>query len=99
MAQPPKPASDHPSNHPWFRHIPAEQRSAVLRAVGRRKLRELLSRRRSQIIALALIYALLCSLLLILAGSSLLVLALLPMLLLPAVAGLAWWLTWKEFHH
>ena len=70
-----------------------------MRAVGRRRLRELLSRRRSQIIALVLIYALLCGLLLILAGASLLVLAVLPLLLLPALAGLTWWLTWKEFHH
>jgi hypothetical protein len=59
----------------------------------------LLSRRRSQIIALVLIYALLCGLLLILAGASLVVLAVLPLLLLPALAGLTWWLTWKEFHH
>ena len=70
-----------------------------MRAVGRRRLREQLSRRRSQIIALVLIYALLCGLLLILAGASLLVLAVLPLLLLPALAGLTWWLTWKEFHH
>ena len=99
MPQPLKPASDHPSSHPWWHHIPANQRSAVVRAVGRRRLRELLSRRRSQIIALVLIYALLCGLLLILAGASLLVLAVLPLLLLPALAGLTWWLTWKEFHH
>ena len=99
MPQPLKPGSDHPSSHPWWHHIPANQRSAVVRAVGRRRLRELLSRRRSQIIALVLIYALLCSLPIILAGASLVVLALLPLLLLPALAGLAWWLTWKEFHH
>jgi hypothetical protein len=24
---------------------------------------------------------------------------LLPLLLVPALAGLAWWLTWHEFHH
>lgn len=99
MPQPLKPASDHPSSHPWWHHIPADQRSAVVRAVGRRRLRVLLSRRRSQIIALVLIYALLCGLLLILAGASLVVLAVLPLLLLPALAGLTWWLTWKEFHH
>jgi len=99
MTQPLKPASDHPSSHPWWHHIPVDKRSAVLRAVGRRRLRELMSRRRSQIIALVLIYALLCSLPIIMAWPSLVVLALLPLLLLPALAGLAWWLIWKEFHH
>ena len=99
MPQPLKSASDHPSSHPWWHHIPADQRSAVVRAVGLRRLRELMSRRRSQIIALVMIYALFCTLPIIRAGASLVVLALLPLLLLPALAGLAWWLTWKEFHH
>jgi hypothetical protein len=26
-------------------------------------------------------------------------LTLIPLVVLPALAGLAWWLTWKEFHH
>ena len=48
-----------------------------------------MSRRRSQIIALVMIYALFCTLPIILAGASLVVLALLPLLLLPALAGLS----------
>ena len=97
--QPLKPASDHPSSHPWWQHVPEAKRPALITAVRRRRLVELLAHRRSRILGLVAIYVLFCSLPIVLGGASLSALALLPLLLLPALAGLTWWLTWKEFHH
>ena len=58
-----------------------------------------LRRRNSRIIAMGLLYLLLCAIPLVFGGASISLLAVLPMLLLPALAGLTWWLIWKEFHH
>jgi len=70
-----------------------------LSCIPARQLKHWLRRRRSRIVLMALIYALICGVPVIIGGASLSLLAVLPMLLLPAVAGLTWWLTWKEFHH
>ena len=99
MARPLKPASDHPSSHPWWQHVPEERRPALINAVRHKRLKAFLALRRSRIIILVAFYVLLCSLPVLLGGASLAMLAILPLLLLPALAGLAWWLTWKEFHH
>jgi len=101
MPRPLKPASDDPVMHLWWRHVPSERRPGLRRTLLRRRLVALINRRRSRITALVLLYLLICSIPLLLSGGavSLSLLAILPMLLLPAVAALSWWLTWKEFHH
>ena len=88
-------AQDQLRDHPWWKHVPSTQR----RSIPARQLKHWLRRRRSRIVLMALIYALICGVPVIIGGASLSLLAVLPMLLLPAVAGLTWWLTWKEFRH
>jgi hypothetical protein len=51
------------------------------------------------VVAVALFYLLLCLLLNVFGAGSLISLAMMPLLLLPMVTLLAWWLAWKEFHH
>ena len=88
-----------PRSHSWWAHVPAAQRQRLLQRSRRRRLKEWSRRKPVRIIGLLALYALLCLLPWWLGAASLSLMALLPALLLPAVGGLAWWLTWKEFHH
>ena len=88
-----------PRSHSWWAHVPADQRQRLLQRSRRRRLQEWSRRKPVRISGLLALYALLCLLPWWLGAASLSLMALLPALLLPAVGGLAWWLTWKEFHH
>jgi hypothetical protein len=56
-------------------------------------------RRSNQLLLLAGLYGLLCLIPLLFGGSAITVLALVPVVVLPALGMLTWWLMWKEFHH
>jgi hypothetical protein len=85
--------------HPWWRHLPQERRGSQQRIrILARRLRAWLRQRR-QLIALAVgFYLVLCGLLIPLGLPSLAFVALLPLVLVPPVGGLVYWLVWKEFH-
>lgn len=86
--------------HPWWHHLPVERRN-------RREHARLLARRwsawlvqRRQLIALAVsFYLILCALPLLMGLPALAGVALLPLILVPPVGFLVYWLVWKEFHH
>ena len=86
--------------HPWWHHLPAERRSRREHArLLARRCRAWLAQRR-QLIALALgVYLILCALPLCLGLPVLAVVAILPLILVPPVGFLVYWLVWKEFHH
>jgi len=63
------------------------------------RLREAISRRNVLISALFTAYIAICLGLLLSGTGSVAVLASLPLLLVPPVGCLAYWLLWKEFHH
>lgn len=86
--------------HPWWQHLPPERRRRRDHARLRlRRLRAWAAQRR-QLIGLSLgFYLLLCLLPVLLGLPALGVVALLPLLLVPPVGYLVYWLTWKEFHH
>lgn len=88
-----------PRHHSWWAHVPADQRRRLLHHNRRRHLQEWGSRKGVRICGLLALYAFLCLLPWWLGAAGLSLMAILPALLMPAVGGLAWWLTWKEFHH
>ncbi len=92
------PSSD-PREHPWWQHLPHSQRQARLHTSRRLRLQQKLGQRSTVILAALLVYAATCLLFLLSKAGSLTALALTPALVLPLLAALAWWLTWKEFHH
>ena len=87
-----------PSSHPWLVHLPPEQRRRARFERRLLLLRAWLGLRRSQIQLLLALYLIFCLLPLLLGLVTLTAFALLPLLLVPPVAVLIYWLVWKEFH-
>ena len=85
--------------HPLWDHLPPERRSWRARqSLRRRRLWAWLKQRRQRIALVVLLYLLIWSIPL-LAGEPLLsAFAVLPLLLVPPVGYLVYWLVWKEFH-
>lgn len=86
--------------HPWWHYLPAERRRR--REVARlllRRCRAWLAQRRQLIVLAIGFYLILCSLPLCLGLPVLAVVAILPLILVPPVGFLVYWLVWKEFHH
>lgn len=82
----------------WWRFVPPEQRRGRRFKVWRLRWKERL-RHRSVAIALAfLAYGLVLVWLLLHLPVLVALLALAPMLLIPLLAYLTYWLLWKEFH-
>ena len=88
-----------PDPHPLWQLLPADQRSrrARVRLQAHRALAWM--RRRRQRIAIAIAIYVLLWLIPLLVGQVLITsFALLPLLLVPPVGILVYWLVWKEFH-
>ena len=86
--------------HPWWQHLPPERRRRRdhVRLLWRRLLAW--ARQRRQLIGLSIsFYLLLCLFPVLLGLPALGFVALLPLLLVPPVGALVYWLTWKDFHH
>ena len=86
--------------HPWWEHLPPERRQRRHHLqLHWRRLRTSLRQRR-QLIALSTgFYLLLCLLPVLLGLPAIGAIGLLPLLLVPPVGYLVYWLVWKEFHH
>ena len=85
--------------HPLWAYLPRERRSRrALYHLRRRRLWAWLKQKRQRIGLVVTVYLLIWSIPL-LAGEALLsVFALLPLVLVPPVGYLVYWLVWKEFH-
>lgn len=88
-----------PRNHAWWRYVPESSRAGRLQAVQRQRWQQWLGKRGNRIKILLGLYISFCALPLFLGLQSLALLAVLPLLLLPPLGYLVYWLTWKEFHH
>ncbi len=88
-----------PDPHPLWQHLPAEQRTrqARLKLEARRGLAWVNRRRQRIAIAIGL-YVLLWLIPLLFNQVMITSFALLPLLLVPPVGGLVYWLVWQEFH-
>ncbi len=82
----------------WWRYVPEAERPRRLRRWRRQWLGAQLRRRGVQISLLALLDLLICLVPWWMGLRSLTLLALLPILSVPLVGALAYWLTWQEFH-
>ena len=82
----------------WIDYLPEEQRKR--RASERKRLRRLqiLRQRRTWLWACLSVYSVWCLSLLIQGKIFAFALALIPLITMPAIAWLAWWLVYKEFH-
>jgi hypothetical protein len=86
-------------SHPWWQHVADRHRPIARRRAAVGRLRLAARRRSNQLLLLAALYGLLCLIPVLFGGSAISVLALVPVLVLPALGVLTWWLMWKEFHH
>ena len=88
-----------PEPNPLLRYVPEGERQAAERQRRWLLLRAWLRVRRHQILLLLAVYLLFCLVPLALGQVVLSGFALLPLLLVPPVGFLIYWLVWKEFHH
>lgn len=97
MVRPSKLPQSPPSN--WSIYVPAAQRRKVMRLRTWQRIKTRLLSRSFIVSTLLVGYLLVCLYLLLWGSPTVGFLAILPMLLPPPVAYLAYWLLWREFHH
>ena len=90
---------DDPRHHPWWRHVPSAEQTRALRQRRRRRIWNRLTSRKGLFSLLMLVNGGILITMAAAGAGPIALLALLPLVLMPALAGLAWWLTWQEFHH
>ena len=85
--------------HPLWEYLPEQQRNRrTLIHLRRRRLWAWLKQKRQRIALVVLLYLLIWSIPLLIGEALLTVFAVLPLLLVPPVGYLVYWLVWKEFH-
>ena len=85
--------------HPLWEYLPSEQRTRqALLQLRLRRLRSWLQQRRQSIQLILITYVVFWSIPLLIGQALMTVFALLPLLLVPPVGYLIYWLVWKEFH-
>ena len=85
--------------HPLWTFLPEESRTPqALRRVRRRRLWAWLKQKRQRIALVVLLYLLIWSIPLLIGEALLTVFAILPLVLVPPVGYLVYWLVWQEFH-
>ena len=85
--------------HPLWRYLPQERRTARDRQLLR--ARRLLARaqgRRERLVGITSLYVLIWLIPLLMGQPIITLFALLPLLLVPPVGWLVYWLVWREFH-
>jgi len=91
--------SDATPIHPLWQYLPEHQRSRrTLDGLRRRRLWAWLKQKRQRIALVLILYVLLWCIPLLIGEHLMTVVALLPLLLVPPVGYLVYWLVWKEFH-
>jgi hypothetical protein len=85
--------------HPLWQHLPAERRTRALHLkLQIQRASAWLNRRRQRIAIAVGLYLVLWLIPLIFNQVLITSFALLPLLLVPPVGGLVYWLVWQEFH-
>ena len=85
--------------HPLWRHLPLERQHLRTRlALRSRRLLSRLRGRRERVVLVTTFYTLIWCLPLLLGQPLITFFALLPLLLVPPVGLLVYWLVWREFH-
>lgn len=85
--------------HPWWRHLPADQQTGTKRwQLIRRRIQAWLRRKPQRIGLTVASYLIISSLPLFWMLPLISVVALLPLLIVPPVGVLVYWLVWQEFH-
>ncbi len=87
-----------PTPADWSGFVPSRQRGRSLRWRGWQRLKTRLFTRSLAVATLLGGYLLICLFLLLWGSATVGLLAVLPLLLPPPVAYLAYWLLWREFH-
>jgi Flp pilus assembly protein TadB len=91
--------SDRQSIHPLWDYLPKQERTfRKLTALRRSRLWAWFKQRRQLISALLMAYVVFWSLPLLFGEPLMTVFAVLPLILVPPVGYLVYWLVWKEFH-
>ncbi len=91
--------SDQQPIHPLWEYLPEDQRSArQLTALRRRRFWAWFKQRRQRITAILVGYVLVWTVPLLLGQPLMTVFAMLPLLLVPPVGYLVYWLVWMEFN-
>ena len=93
----PKPKTPQRDHH-WASKVSPEERRQRRLKILFKKIQEFLGSEKAKLIALALIYAVIFLSIAFSGLGALVGLALLPLILIPALAYLAYWLIWQEFH-
>ena len=93
----PKPKTPSREHH-WASTVSPEKRRQRRFKILVKKIQEFLGSEKAKLMALALIYALIFLTIAFSGVGALIGLALLPLVLIPALAYLAYWLIWQEFH-
>jgi hypothetical protein len=83
----------------WWSHVPLHERPQRRGTIWFLRLRRAFASRSFLITALFSAYAVICLSLLLSGMGAVALLAVLPLLLVPPIGALAYWLLWKEFHH
>lgn len=83
---------------PWWPHLPPEQQRRLQGQIRWLRVRAQLSRKEVRLLLLLGFYLLLCLLPVLLGLAVLGGIALLPLLLVPPIGYLAYWLVWREYH-
>ncbi|MEA5423974.1 hypothetical protein [Synechococcus sp. CCY9202] len=87
-----------PHSQHWWQYVPPAERRSRSWMLRRLRWSNRLRSRRFWLIGSLMIYVIGCSALLAFFPPSLALLALAPLLLLPMLGYLVYWLIWKEFH-
>jgi hypothetical protein len=83
----------------WSQYIPEQQRREALQLRRRLRRRALMKQRRFWVQLCLTLYAIWCLKLIVSGEGFVFSLSLVPLLTLPAVGWLAWWLVYKEFNN
>jgi hypothetical protein len=89
---------DDPREHPWWQHVPRNRKPKALWRRRKDQLLRTVSSQRARLTMVLLLYLGIIVAIGLSGAGAISLLVLLPLLLLPALAGLAWWLTWDEYH-
>ena len=85
--------------HPLWRYLPQERRTARDRQLLRaRRLLAWVKGRRERLVGITSLYVLIWLIPLLMGQPIITLFALLPLLLVPPVGWLVYWLVWREFH-
>lgn len=86
------------TDHNWINYLPEEQRKQRLHERKRLRQLQFFRERRTWLSVCFIFYSAWCLSLLIQGKVFAFILTLIPLISMPAIAWLAWWLVYKEFH-